>query len=285
MTEERALDELVRNRRHVDGDERRVAVSGFPVQQPRQQLLACAALAEDEHCRRELGDLVHHLDDLAHLLARSEVELAVALLGHLRAERHHLAIEILPLARIAHERAQLVVVEILRDVVIGAVLHGLHGGLDLVDGRDHDALDEAVVLLDDAQDVEAADAWQADVEEHHVDFLLPQQRQRRLAARDRQDAVVAPEDRGDRLRACPDRRRKPGWFSWPASSEGAIVSRPRRSSHTIAAEADGGGELTPPNRTGKLDRLWGSGSLPDCRCSSRSWRCPSPAGCRADSIH
>jgi hypothetical protein len=35
--------------------------------------------------------------------------------------------------------------------------------------------------------------------EHHVDFLLPQQRQGGLAARDRQDAVVATEDRGNRL--------------------------------------------------------------------------------------
>ena len=83
------------------------------------------------------------------------MELAVALLGDLRAERDDLAVQILPLAGVAHERPQLVVVEVLGDVVIGAVLHRLHGGLDLVDGRDHDALDQAVVLLDDAQDVEA----------------------------------------------------------------------------------------------------------------------------------
>ncbi len=146
-----------------------------------------------------LRDLVHELDDLADLLARSDVELAIALLGHLRAERHDLTIEILPLAGVAHERAQLVVVEVLGDVVIRAVLHRLHGGLDLVDRRDHDALDQAVVLLDDAQDVEAADAGQADVLQHDVDLLLAQERQRGFAARNRQDAVVPPEDRGDRV--------------------------------------------------------------------------------------
>ena len=141
------------------------------VEEARQELLARAALAENQHGRRELGDLVHELDDLADLPARPDVELAVALLGDLRAERHHLAVQVLPLAGVAHERAQLVVVEVLRDVVIGAVLHRLHGGLDFVDGRDHDALDQAVVLLDDAKDVEAADAGQADVLQHHVDFL------------------------------------------------------------------------------------------------------------------
>ncbi len=169
------------------------------MEEPRQELLAGAALAEDQHRRRQLGDLVHELDDLADLLARPDVELAVALLGDLRAERHDLTVQVLPLAGVAHERAQLVVVEVLRDVVIGAVLHRLHGGLDLVDGRDHDALDQAVVLLDDAQDVEAADAGQADVLQHDVDFLLAEHRQRGLAARDRQDPIVASEDGRNRV--------------------------------------------------------------------------------------
>ena len=63
------------------------------------------------------------------------------LVGDLRRERQHLPVQILPLARVAHERPKLVVVEVLGDVVIGAVLHGLDGGLDFVDGRDHDDLD------------------------------------------------------------------------------------------------------------------------------------------------
>jgi hypothetical protein len=77
------------------------------------------------------------------------------------------------------------------------VLHRLHGGLDLVDGRDHDALDEAVVLLDDPQHVEAADARQPDVEQDQIDVLLLEQRQCRFAARDGQHAVIALQDGGD----------------------------------------------------------------------------------------
>ena len=158
VPEQRALDELVRNRRQVDRDERRVAAPRLAVQQPREQLLAGPALAEDQHRRRQLRDLLHEIDDVADRAARADQELALALLGDLRAEGDDLPVQILPLARVPHERSQLVVFEVLRDVVVGAVLHRLHGRLDLVDGRDHDALDEAVVLLDDAEHVEAADA-------------------------------------------------------------------------------------------------------------------------------
>ena len=153
------------------------------MEQPRQQLLAGAALAQDQHRRRQLGHPLHEIDDVADLLARADQELALALLGDLRAQGDDLAVEILPLAGIPHQRPELVVVEILGDVVVGAVLHRLHRGLDLVDRRDHDALDEAVVLLDDPQHVEAADARQADVLQDEVDVLVLQQPQGCLAAR------------------------------------------------------------------------------------------------------
>ena len=125
MTEQRALDELVGDRRQVDGDERRSPLSRLAVKQPREQLLTGAALAEDQHRGRQLRDLVDQLDDVADLPARPDEELAVALLGDLRAQRDDLPVEILPLAGVAHERAQLVVVEVLGDVVVGAVLHRL----------------------------------------------------------------------------------------------------------------------------------------------------------------
>ena len=67
VAEQRAFDELVRNRRQVDGDERRVAAARLAVQQPREQLLAGSALAEDQHRRRQLRDLLHEIDDVADL--------------------------------------------------------------------------------------------------------------------------------------------------------------------------------------------------------------------------
>ena len=172
---------------------------GLAMNQPREQLLAGAALAEDQDRRRQLRDLVHQIDDVARDLARPDDELAVGLLGDLRRQRHHLAVQILALARVAHERPQLVVVEVLGDVVIRAVLHRLHGGFDLADRRDHDDLDEAVVLLDDPQHLEAADAGQADVEQHQIDVLPVEDRQRRFAARHAQHAVLALQDRRQRV--------------------------------------------------------------------------------------
>jgi hypothetical protein len=191
--------ELGRDRREVHRDERAVGPVRLAVNEPREQLLARAALAQNEHGGVQLRHPVHEVHDVPHGAARPDQEFPVGLLGHLGAERHDLPVEVLALGGVAHERAERVVVEILRDVVVGAVLHRLHGRLDLVDGRDHDELDERVILLDDAEDLEAADAGQPDVEQHEVDVLFPQQRQRGFPARRGQDAVVGFEDRREDL--------------------------------------------------------------------------------------
>ena len=97
-------------------------------------------------------------------------------IGDLRREGEDLPIQILSFAGIANERSKLVVVEVLGDVVVSAVLHGLHGRLDLIDGRDHDDLDQRVVLPDDAQHLETADAGQSHVEQDKVDVLPVEER-------------------------------------------------------------------------------------------------------------
>ena len=167
--------------------------------EPRQQLLAGAALAKDQHRRRQFGDLVHQIDDVAGDLAVADDELALALVGHLRRQRHHLPIQVLPLAGVPHERPQLVVVEVFGDVVVGAMLHRLHGGFDIGDRRDHDDLDQAVVLFDDAQHFEAADARQPDIEQNQVDVFAIENGKGRFAAGDPQHAIIALEDGGERV--------------------------------------------------------------------------------------
>ena len=74
--------------------------------------------------------------------------------------------------------------------MIGTVLHRLHGGLDFGDRRDHQDLDQAIVFLDDAKHFEAADAGQPHVEQHQIDVFAIQNRERGLAARYAQDAVL-----------------------------------------------------------------------------------------------
>ncbi len=129
----------------------------------------------------------------------AEDELALVLIGHLRAQRDDLAAQVLVFQRVAHERAQSVVVEFFRDVVIGAGLHRLNGHFYLGHRRDHDHLDQAVVLADDFQYFEAADARQADVEEHEVDVLLLEEGQRLLSRGSEEHFVVALEDGAERV--------------------------------------------------------------------------------------
>ena len=67
-------------------------VAGLAVNQPRQQLLAGAAFAENQHRGRQLGDLVHQIDDVAGHLARPDDELALGLVGDLRGQRQDLPV-------------------------------------------------------------------------------------------------------------------------------------------------------------------------------------------------
>ena len=120
-------------------------------------------------------------------------ELAVVLLGELGVEAQDAAAQVLPLAGAGHQRADGVGLEVLRHVVEGAVAHRLDGDGQLLDSDDDHDLDVRVVLLDDVQDVEAADAGQVHVEEHHVDVLALEHVDGRFAGGGAQHAVVAPQ--------------------------------------------------------------------------------------------
>ena len=151
------------------------------MQQPGEQLLAGAALAEDQHRRRQAGDLLHEIDHLARGAARPDDELAVVLLGHLGVEAQHTAAQVLPLARVGHQYPHGVGLEVLGHVVERAVAHRLDCDAELLDFGHHHHLDVRVVLLGDVQDVEPADARQVQVEEHHVHVLALQHLDRRFA--------------------------------------------------------------------------------------------------------
>src|SRR4051794_29353812 len=92
VSEQRALGELAWNRRQVDGDERGFRIARLAVNQPREQLLAGAALAEYQDRGGQLRDLLHEIDDVARHLARPDDELAFGLVGDLRGQRQHLTV-------------------------------------------------------------------------------------------------------------------------------------------------------------------------------------------------
>jgi hypothetical protein len=70
--EELRLEQLRRQRRAVHLDERRVAARRGVVHAARDQLLAGAALAADEHRDVGVGDAIDQRAHLAHLIARAE---------------------------------------------------------------------------------------------------------------------------------------------------------------------------------------------------------------------
>ena len=199
VSEQGAFDQFLRNRRQVHRDERAGWIGRLAVDQAGQQLLAGAAFAKDQHRRRELRDLLDQLDDLTGGAARADDEFAVVLLGDLGTEPHDVPAQVLPLAGVGHERADPFDVKILGDVVIRSVTHRLDGGVELLQDGDDDHLDVGVVLLDDLEDLEAADAGEPDVEQHEVDVLFLHDLQRGFAGRGLQQPVVAPEDGRQRV--------------------------------------------------------------------------------------
>ena len=200
VAEEGALDELARNRGEVDCDERRVRLTRFAMNKARQQLLAGAAFAENQHGGVQLCHLLHELENLSCRAAGAGDELPVVLLlRNLGAQTQHIPAQILAFAGVGNERTHAVEVEVFRDVVIRPVSHRLDGDVELFDHRDDDDLDVRIVLADDLQHLESADAGQADVEEHQVDVFLFEDLQGELARRGAEHTVVAPQHRGERL--------------------------------------------------------------------------------------
>ena len=191
VAEQRALDQLAGDGGDVHRDERPVGRLGVAVDHPRHQLLAGAALAADQHGGRQRGHLVHLLEHLARGRARPADEIAVALfLLHLRGQRQHLPVEVLPFRGVRDDRAHRLGLGALDQHVVGAELHRLHRQVDVGRVGEHHELGQRVVLADDAQEVEAADSRQRRVRQHQVDAVAAEHAERaprrsRRAARGR----------------------------------------------------------------------------------------------------
>ena len=82
----------------------------------------------------------------------------------------------------------------LGQVILGAELHRLHGGADLVQTGDHDHVDVRPRLLDPAQHLDAVHLRHLDVQHQQVVIVLVDQGQRRQAVPRRVDLVLTAED-------------------------------------------------------------------------------------------
>ena len=199
VAEQRTLDELLRDGGEVDGNKWRLDRARFAVNEAREEFLSRPALAEDQHGGRERCHFLHQLQDVAGHPARSDDEFAVVALGDLGAQPHDVLVQVLPFARVGHERSEPFDIEVLRDVVVGAETHRLDRGLKLLQRRDDDDFHVWIVLPDDLEHLEAADAGEAHVEEHDIDVLLVHHLETGLTRRRPQHAIIPLQDGGQRF--------------------------------------------------------------------------------------
>ena len=180
--EQLRFHQLARDGRAVDLDERPLAPGRGLVQRGRDQLLAGAALALDEHGRGRVGDLGDHLLQLLHLPAAAD-DLRVAARGAflpLLGDDVALVVVALP-RRLGDDRLELPVIERLGEEIEGARLHRLDRAVDPAMGSDHDHRHVGVPRDDLAQEGQAVHARHDQVGHNHIravalqsgDGLLP----------------------------------------------------------------------------------------------------------------
>ena len=169
VAEQLAFQQRLRQRRAGDVHERlRGAIAGV-VNDLRREILAGSALAGQQHRRRRAGgDLLQQRAHADHDVALADDPLEAVGLRLAGAQRAHLAPQLRRLQRLGHEQRDLVDVERLVRVVIGAVLHRLDGVVDARIGGQEDDQRVRVVLLDLLEHREAVGVRQAEIEQHEI---------------------------------------------------------------------------------------------------------------------
>ena len=160
------------------------------------QLLAGAALAEDEHVALRRRGQADEVEDLLHrrALADDLVE-AVALL-ELLLERAVLARQAALFEAFADGEQDLFVLERLGDVVESADAHRFDGALDRGVRRDHDHHLLGIARAQLLQDLHARHAGEHEIEQHEIDRFALGKEQRLLAGAGGDRAqTLAPEER------------------------------------------------------------------------------------------
>jgi len=175
VAEQLRLEERLGERPAVERDER-VAAAGAPgVQGARDELLARAALARDEHGGGAVGHRLDHADHLAHRrgAAHEALRRAALALAQLALQLAVAVEQGLALGGLGDGTADdLDVVERLRQVVVRAGADGGERGLHRRVAGHHDDLDLGPAVLHGVQELEARQLRHLDVEQGDVEVLL-----------------------------------------------------------------------------------------------------------------
>ena len=173
VAEQLGLEERLGQRGAADLDQwMGVALAG-PMQRLGDELLAGPRLAGDEDGGVAAGDLADELEDLQHRLRRADDALALGrALAQLQSKCADLEAHVGVLEDPAQRGEEVVDLERLGDVVVGAVLHGLDRRGAAAEGRHHDHLELIVLALQLAQDRQPVLVRELDVHHHEVRTLL-----------------------------------------------------------------------------------------------------------------
>ena len=138
VAEQLALEEVLRHRRAVDGDERPLRVPAPRVDRLRDELLARPALAGDEDRRLSLRDAGDEVVHFLHRSARAEHVAELLLLLHRRAKPLHFLAKLLVGDRALERERDVLHLERLRHEVVRAGADGAYGRLEAAERRDDD---------------------------------------------------------------------------------------------------------------------------------------------------
>ena len=183
VAEELRLDQIFRKGGAVDLDPRPIGPAAPLVERVRDQLLAGAALTDDQHARVRVGDGRHRFE---HALDRRRAaeDLAVGHLLHEAAAQVRVLGDELPmLDRAFHEPDDLVGVERFFEHVEGAgVLGGFHRLAYRAVRRDHQHFEQRVPRTELARQRQAVAIGESQVDDRPVHLALRNGGERRLDA-------------------------------------------------------------------------------------------------------
>ena len=218
VAEQLALEQRLGQRRAVDRDERPARAPPLLVQRARDQLLAGAALARDQHRRVGGRGAQQGVVHAPHRRAAADERRAgqaglVGIAGRVggQAQAPHLGAQAVIAHRARQRQSDRLDLERLGHEVVGAGADRRDRGLQAAERGDHHDRRVGAVGRDPRRDVQARDPRHVQIDDDRVEVRLVEQRQRRLARRARRD-LEAPraQGRSPAARTSRSRRRSPG---------------------------------------------------------------------------
>ena len=174
VAEELALDEILRDGRAVDLDERPVGPGALAIDGPRHQLLAGAAFTLDEHRGLGSGDFTDEVAKALHGRTAPQ-QFGTGRLGRIALAEVPVDLDELgELLGLLEGDVDLVGRERLDEVVEGPVPHAGHGRFDRRMPRHHDHQRFDRPVLQDPQDVGAFSVGKTDIHEHQIPVVFAQ---------------------------------------------------------------------------------------------------------------